>query len=87
LSSSSIGLIAGLSSGLVLILTIATSLIWRTIRRRRAIIKNIGVPDIQTESQLETLIGATLMNLRTENIMRTQMPSRLVEMSEIDFTM
>jgi len=85
LSASSIGLIAGLSAGVSLVMAIAGFFAFREIRRRRAIFKTFATPLIQNEEQLHSYIQTAFTNLRTENLMRTQIEAQLRTISNIEF--
>jgi len=85
LSASSIGLISGLSAGGLLVMAIAGIYTFSKIRRRRAIYKTFATPLIQNEEQLHSYIQTAFTNLRTENLMRTQVEAQLQTISNVEF--
>jgi len=88
LSSGTVGIIVGVSVGTIFLVVFSTLLFIRVSRRRRrAIIKKIGSPSIQTEEQLHSYFDTALLDLRPENLLRTQLAPKLIDVSEIDFAM
>jgi len=85
LSASSIGLITGISAGVLVAMGIAFVVFIRIVRRRRTVFKNIASPLIANEEQLDSYIQTALLTMRTENLTRTQMTAKLQNMTDIDF--
>jgi len=91
-SSISIGLVAGLSGGVIGIFIIAGFVASQYIRRRRQnkIISGIlAGSNIQTAKELDTYIKTAIMGLTTEKMLRSQSPpsrTGLEDLMSLDFT-
>jgi len=91
-SSSSIGMVAGLSGGVIGVLIIAGFVTIQFIRRRRQnkiIFENLAGSNIQTAKELDTYINSAFIGLRTETLLRSQFPASstgLEDLMFMDFT-
>jgi hypothetical protein len=59
----------------------------RSRRHRRLIIRlKLATTDIQNEAQLGKYINTTLLNMTTQNLLRSQIQRESLDMSQIDFS-
>jgi len=84
LSGGTIGLIAGLSGGVIAFVAAVMIYFLRRYRHRKTILKNVAFMGVDSPQALNSFIATALVNLNTTSIMRTQVSGQDA-IYEIDF--